>query len=202
MNSFQYPATTFLFCDVPLYCEFAKKGTVVVFDTETTGLRDEDEVVQLAVIVLKDGKEQFGRAVYLKNQVPIDGTEAQSVNGLTDELLQREGLDPKVVLEDFIALLCDAIAKEGRVLLVAHNLSFDWRMMANMLRKYGCPDIPTGVVPCCTKEFVKSLHLPKSVLSGNHLRNCIATFNLQAANSHDALDDARACMELFKFLTS
>ena len=202
MSNYCCPASTFLLSDIPLYCEFAKKGTVVVFDTETTGFKNEDDVVQLAVVVLKDGKESFGKAVYLKNRVPIDGTEAQSVNGLTDELLSREGLEPKEVLEDFLALLGEIIAKEGKVLLVAHNLAFDWRMMANMLDKHGCHDIPDGVVPCCTKEFVKSLQIPKTILPGNHLKDCIASFNLQATNSHDALNDARACAELFKFLTS
>ena len=195
------PATTFLLREVPRYCEFAKKGTVVVFDTETTGLTDADDVVQLAVVVLKDGKEHLSKAVLIKNKVPIDGTEAQAVNGLTDELLAKEGLDPKEVLDDFLALICSTIAAEGKVLLVAHNLSFDWRMIANMLKKHGCADLPDGVIPCCTKEFVKSLGLPKSVLPGNHLRNCIKAFNLPAQNSHDALDDAKACMELFRFLT-
>ena len=196
------PASFFRTADVPLYCEFASKGTVVVFDTETTGFRDEDDVVQLAVVVLKDGKEYFRKAVYLRNIVPIDGTEAQEVNGITDELLQKEGLDPKEVMEDFIALLGNTVSEEGKVLLVAHNLSFDWRMVANMLRKYGCRDFPNGVIPCCTKEFVKSLCLPKSILPGNHLRHCMSVFNLKGSNSHDALDDAGACAELFKFLTS
>lgn len=202
MSEYRRPASTFLFGDVPTYCELSRKGTVVVFDTETTGFRDEDEVVQLAVVVLKDGKEHFSKAVYLRNTVSIDGTEAQTINGITDEVLRREGLDPKEVMDDFVALLGNTVHEEGRVLLVAHNLSFDWRMVSNMLKKYGCRDFPDGVIPCCTKEFVKSLCLPKSVLPGNHLRNCIATFNLQAKNSHDALDDARACAELFKFLTS
>ena len=202
MSNYRCPSSTFLLKDVPLYHEFARKGTVVVFDTETTGLSNEDEVVQLAVVVLKDGNESFGKAVYLKNQVPINGTEAQSVNGITDEMLAKEGLEPTDVLEDFLALLEETIEEEGKVLLVSHNLSFDWRMLANMLWKYGCRDIPDGVVPCCTKEFVKLLQIPKAILSSNHLSNCIATFNLTSQNSHDALDDARACMELFKFLTS
>ncbi len=202
MYNYHCPATTFLLQDVPLYCEFARKGTVVVIDTETTGLSNNDDVVQLALVVLKGGKEYFGKAVYIKNQVPIDGTEAQTVNHITDELLAREGLEPKEVMEDFLALLGETISKEGKVLLVAHNLSFDWRMIANMLRRYGCHDIPDGVIPCCTKEFVKSLQLPKTILPGNHLRNCITAFNLPAQNSHDALDDARACMELFRFLTT
>ena len=138
---------------------------------------------------------------YLKNKVPIDGTEDQTVNGLTDEFLKKEGLEPKGVLLNFLELLNKAILEEGNVLLVAHNLSFDLRMIENMLKRYNLPPIPKGTVFCCTKEFVKSLKLPKTILPGNHLRNCIKSFNLNAQNAHDALDDTRACLELFKFLT-
>lgn len=186
---------------IPTYCEFAKHGTVVVFDTETTGLEDTDDVVQIAAIVMKDGVESVSQAVYLKNQVPIDGTGAQAVNGLTDEFLRKEGLEPEGVLLNFLELLNKPIEEEGKVLLVAHNLSFDARMIENMLDRYGLPSIPAGTIGCCTKEFVKSLKLPKTILPGNHLRNCIKAFDLNAQNTHDAMDDTRACLELFKFLT-
>ena len=185
---------------VPTYCEFEKHGTVVVFDTETTGLEDSDDVVQIACVVMKDGKETIAQTVYLKNQVPIDGTEAQKVNGITDEFLRKEGLEPEGVLLNFLELLNNSIREEGKVLLVAHNLSFDLRMIENMLKRYNLPPIPKGTVYCCTKEFVKSLKLPKEILPGNHLQNCIKAFDLNAQNTHDALDDTRACFELFKFL--
>lgn len=180
----------------------ADNGTVIVFDTETTGLTDNDDVVQLAVVAMRKREELFSKAVYLKNQVPIDGTEAQKVNGITDELLRKSGLDPVDVLSDFLALIEKTISEEGMALLVAHNLSFDYRMIVNMMRKYGiADDLPERAMGCCTKEFVKSLQLPKSILPGNHLRNCIRVFQLDAKNSHDALDDAKACWELFNFLT-
>ena len=187
---------------VPLYSVMADNGTVIVFDTETTGLTDNDDVVQLAVVAMRKRKELFSKAVYLKNQVPIDGTEAQKINGITDELLRKSGLDPVDVLSDFLTLIEKTISEEGMALLVAHNLSFDYRMIVNMMRKYGiADDLPERAMGCCTKEFVKSLQLPKSILPGNHLRNCIRVFQLDAKNSHDALDDAKACWELFNFLT-
>lgn len=187
---------------VPLYSDLADKGTVIVFDTETTGFSDNDDVVQLAVVAMRKRKELFSKAVYIKNQIPIDGTEAQKVNGITDELLRTSGLDPVDVLTDFIVLLEKTISEEGMVLLVAHNLSFDYRMIVNMMRKYGiAADLPERAIGCCTKEFVKSLSLPKSILPGNKLRNCIRAFQLDGENSHDALDDAKACWELFNFLS-
>ena len=187
---------------VPLYSGMADNGTVIVIDTETTGLTDNDDVVQLAVMAMRKRKELFSKAVYLKNQVPIDGTGAQKVNGITDELLRKSGLEPVDVLTDFLALIEKTISEEGMALLVAHNLSFDYRMIVNMMKKYGvADDFPERTIGCCTKEFVKSLQLPKSILPGNHLRNCIKSFKLEAQNTHDALDDAKACWELFNFLT-
>lgn len=187
---------------VPLYSVLADKGTVIVFDTETTGFSDNDEVVQLAVVAMRERKELFSKAVYIKNQVPIDGTDAQKVNGITDELLRTSGIAPVDVLTDFLALIEQTISEEGMALLVAHNLSFDYRMIVNMMRKYGiADDLPERAMGCCTKEFVKSLSLPKSILPGNNLRNCITAFKLNAKNSHDALDDAKACWGLFNFLS-
>ena len=49
------PQSFFQVEGIPIYCDVAKQGTVVVVDTETTGLTDADDVVQLAVEVLKNG---------------------------------------------------------------------------------------------------------------------------------------------------
>lgn len=193
----------FSIANVPLYCDFAQRGTVIVFDTETTGLHNHDDIVQLAVAVMHDGKDQFAKAFYLKNQVPLDGTEAQKVNGLTDEFLAKNGLEPKRVLADFLTLIGTTILHEGRVLLVAHNLAFDARMMSTMFSRYGFGGFPTrNCFGCCTKEFVKALNLPPHVLENNKLKTCIERLNIKGINSHDALDDAKACLELFKMLTS
>lgn len=188
--------------DVPTYCDISKNGVVVVFDTETTGFHNHDDVVQLAVVVSKEGKERIAKAVYLKNQIPIDGTPASEVNGITDALLAEQGLDPKEVLQDFLVLLGEAIAEYGKVLVVGHNLAFDYRMMSNMFSRYGLSGFPKGTIWCCTKEFVKALSLPPDFLSNNKLATCISTMSIKGENSHDALDDAKATMELFRFLTN
>lgn len=187
---------------VPTYCDIAKNGTVIVFDTETTGLTPDDDVVEIAVVVMHHGNVVYSESVYLKNKVPIDGTEAQQVNHITDAMLAEKGKDQEDVLTCFLDRLNYWLKEDnGKVLLVAHNLSFDWVMISAMLEKNGLPKIPNGVIPCCTKEFVKALKLPKSILPGNHLRNCIKAFNLQGVNSHEAYADTMACLELFKYLT-
>lgn len=194
---------TFSLGKIPQYEQIAKQGTVIAFDTETTGLDSTDEVVQLAVIVMRQGKVGIEKAVYLQNQKPIDGTEAQAVNKLTDAFLKENGLPPRSVLFDFLCLLRkEYVASNGNMVLIAHNLPFDLRMVNAMCKRYGLPNIPDEIIGCDTRMFVKSLNLPKHILPGNHLRNCITAFGLNAQNSHDALDDTRACLELFKYLVA
>lgn len=186
---------------VPRYFDFAKKGDVIVFDTETTGFKDSDEIVELAVVLMRDGEVVLKNVAYLQNQVKIDGTEAQTVNGLTDEFLSLNGRPPAQVLTSLLMLIGESIERKGECLLVAHNLPFDLRMLENALAKHKLAGLPKGIIGCDTKEFVKSLNLPKEMLPNNKLASCVDSFALDGENSHDALDDAMACLELFKFLT-
>jgi DNA polymerase III epsilon subunit-like protein len=186
---------------VPTYCDIAKNGIVVVVDTETTGLSNHDDVVQLAVVVMVKGEEKLLKEFYIRNQVPLNGTEAQTINGLTDEYLAEYGMDPKEVFQDFITMLKWYMSKGIPVMLVGHNLSFDYRMISNMLQRHGIEPIPHEIVMCCTKSFVKALNMPKTFMPNSRLCSCVEAFNLKGENSHDAMDDAKACMELLKLLT-
>lgn len=196
--------------NLPLYMDVAKNGCVVAFDTETTGLHNHDDIVQLAWVVMEKGVVTRRDFTYIQNlSVPLNGTEAQQVNGLTDEMLARSGRHPKEVYGKFRFMLEELAGKyDGRnIVLVAHNLPFDLRMLYNnAIRYYPAAELMFSnmrkyAVGCDTKEFVKSLNLPTSILPSNHLRNCISAFALDAKNSHDALDDTDACLQVFNYLT-
>ena len=200
---------TFSINNIPLYMEAAKNGCVVAFDTETTGLHNHDDIVQLAWVVMEKGELTRADFTYVQNRsVSIDGTEAQGVNGLTDAFLAVQGREPKEAYRKFRGLLDGLINRHGYIVLIAHNLPFDLRMLYNNIMRYDpafaeplFADLRSKAIGCDTKEFVKTLNLPQTILPGNHLRNCIEAFALDAKNSHDAMDDTKACMELFKFLT-
>ena len=193
---------TFSINNIPLYMEAAKNGCVVAFDTETTGLHNHDDIVEFGYVSMEKGIMTFEYSVYVKNTIPLDGTEAAQVNGLTDAFLAEHGEDPVQAFGDLRKIIGNKIEMYGQIVLVAHNLPFDLRMLSNGFARHGVEPLPADrIIGCDTKEFVKTLNLPKEILPGNHLRNCIDSFALDAKNSHDALDDTRACMELFKFLT-
>lgn len=173
---------------IPVYRNFASNGRVIAFDTETTGLTSNDEVVQIAAIEYVNGKRSRTFSKYIRPSVPLN-PEAASVNGLTDEFLCENGQDPKETLEGFV----DFVGAD--CLLVAHNLPFDLRMIQQGFRKYGVRGPCNKVLGCDTRDFVKEMNYPG--IPSHHLRVCIEYFALDARNSHEALDDADACGKLF-----
>lgn len=173
---------------IPTYREIAKTGRVIVFDTETTGLTSNDEVVQIAAIEYVKGVKTRTFSVYLRPSVPLN-PEAAAVNGLTDEFLREHGHEPKEVLEHFVDFVGE------NCLLVAHNLPFDLRMIEQGFKKYGVRGNGKKVLGCDTRNFVKEMNYPG--IPSHHLRVCVDYFALDAKNSHEALDDADACGKLF-----
>ena len=193
---------TFSIENIPTYAWAARNGCVIAFDTETTGLHNHDDIVELGYVSMEQGVKTSEYSVYVKNTVPLDGSEAAQVNGLTDDFIAEHGEDPIKAFGDLRSFIGNKIEMYGWITLVAHNLPFDLRMLANGFARHGIEPLPAmNIIGCDTKEFINALNLPKEVLPGNHLRQCIEVFALDAKNSHDALDDTRACMELFRFLT-
>ena len=195
---------------IPFYMEAAKNGCVIAIDTETTGLHNHDDIVQLAWVVMEKGEITRRDYTNIQNlSVSIEGTEAQKINHLTDAYLMMDGRDPKEVFgTKFWGMLDSYIGQYGQIVVAGHNLQFDLRMLYHNITRY-CGTyaeniialMQKGCVGCDTRDFVKVLNLPKAVLPDNTLENCTSVFALDAANTHRALDDTIACMELFRFLT-
>ena len=120
---------------------------VLVFDTETTGLPSErnasymevhkwPHIVQLS-FALYDLEERKLKGTYdyiirLPDDIPIS-TESQNVHGITHSLCRRKGVPIQLALEEFGKCLVTADV------IVAHNLSFDKRVILAACRREGVP---------------------------------------------------------------
>ena len=94
---------------------------LVVFDTETTGIEfGRDRIIEIGAVALENGAERgdFNALVRLPagQTLPTFITE---LTGITDEQLDREGVDDRAAAEGFCRLLEGA----ERPLLVAITLS-------------------------------------------------------------------------------
>ena len=169
------------------YCEYAKRGKVVVFDTETTGVGASDEVCQIAAVEYERGVRARSLNEYLRISFPMPYY-AESIHGISDEFLAEHGIEPMEGLSRFFELV------KGDALLVAHNAKFDIRMIAGTCAKNGMEGLPEDVFVCDT------WHLAKKVVPGlenYQLATLIDEFHVDAVNSHDAMDDVLGCAGVF-----
>lgn len=172
----------------------SEERTVVVFDTETTGLDVfRDDVIQIAAIKLHGGKEVAdGRfCVFIRTERPIprvlaDGTE----NPMRQAYAEAEPIDANEALAAFAAFVGDSV-------LAGHNLRFDTAIIRhNFVRR-----TEMAVPPQFGAETsgIDSLHLSRLLLPSlrsHRLGDLLDVLGVSGVNSHNALDDVAATVSL------
>ncbi len=158
-----------------------------VLDTETTGLGNEDEIVQIG-IVDRDGVALMNQVI--KPTIPI-GTGATAVHGLSDLDVADAPSFTRIYIQ-LSALLA------GQV-VVAYNMDFDWRMLQQTAARYRLPDVRIGKRDCAMKQYARFKGARES--SGrkyiwHKLVNAARQEGLEISRAHDALDDARMTLAL------
>jgi DNA polymerase-3 subunit epsilon len=115
------------------------------WDTETTGPNPlEDRIVTAAFIVRGGGQEERDLSWVINPGIPIPA-EATAVHGITDAMVQANGLDPKVALDEVAN--CLAYAIEQGMPVIAFNQSFDWSILHYDLIRNGLPTVADRVGP-------------------------------------------------------
>ncbi|MFJ3021435.1 exonuclease domain-containing protein [Streptomyces tendae] len=113
------------------------------WDTETTGPNPlEDRIVTAAFIVRGGGRDERVFSWLINPGVPIPA-EASEVHGITDEMVQADGQDPKTALDEIATNLVRAI--EWGMPIVAFNQSFDWSILHHDLIRNGLPTVEERV---------------------------------------------------------
>lgn len=169
------------------YGERARNGRVVVFDTETTGLKPQtDHIVQLTGVEYVKGVPGRRLNLFLKSPIPMP-PEVEAIHHISDAKLAAEGMEPAEGIRLFLEFL-------GQDLLIAHNLRFDKRMLVNACRRYDIPFNPDAIPMCDTLTLCRQLHPELTVYK---LGVLLEEFGLEGNNSHDALDDVLAAGNLF-----
>ncbi len=174
---------------------FAKYDRLMLFDTETTGLAfSRDEIIEFAAVVVQrqNGEvvvtEEYDELIALTpgNSVP---PEIERLTGISNEDIRSRGIPKRQ--------LCDDIARmiAGNTLLLAYNAHFDLSFLFYLLLREGDPAILKG------KDKLDLLTVYKDRHSYPHkLCNAIEVYNLgdQVVNSHRAVDDVLATVEVMK----
>lgn len=159
---------------------FQKYAAVVFFDTETSGLdADTCQIIELAAIRIEQTDRGTLRVVktfddFIRlpegEKLPEKITE---LTGITDEMLEKEGLDENDAVYDFEELLDDTA---GPVLLAAHNAQFDLQFAGTMAERYAQPCAEL----LASADYLDTLTVYKDRRPYPHkLANAIAAYKLE-----------------------
>lgn len=160
-----------------------------VLDTETTGLDKRDEIVQIGII------DKHGSTILNTLVKPTRPVTAQviAVHGITNDMLR----DAPPFSELYVKL---SALLAGQT-LVAYNMDFDWRMLAQTAALYGLPNVFTGPRHCAMKEYAKyrgQFDLKKRGYRWYSLSEACKQQRIKVENAHDALGDVLMTLALIK----
>lgn len=160
-----------------------------VLDTETTGLGDRDEIIQIGIV---DAGGNVVLDQLIKPSIPIPPGAAR-VHGITDDDVINSPTFSRLYIK-----LSSLLAGET---VIAYNMDFDWRMLQQTVARYRLPAIRIGKRDCAMKQYAKF----KGKRSGHgrgyvwhKLTNALAQENIATGKSHNALADALMTLELVR----
>jgi len=175
-------------------------ANALILDTETTGLGDDAEVVELAVI-------DCAGAVLLDTLVRPSGpvpAEAAAIHGITDAMLAGAP-----TWSEIHARFCDLV--EGRQVVI-YNHEFDVRVINQTARRYGlqAPQgfdqvLDRGPIHCAMQayaEFHGAWNEEKKSYRWHKLSAAAAQQGVTVTNAHRALGDCLMTLGVVRAMAS
>lgn len=168
---------------------------IVVLDTETSGLSFEhDEIIEFSAVRLEwlDGRwqtvaevDEFVRRTDDRKLSP----KIVELTGITDEMLLEDGISKQAICELLAQLL------KPNTLITAYNAQFDLLFLFHLLHKHG----DAAILKNQPKLDLLTVYKDRRPFP-HKLCNAIEQYDLQdkVCNSHRAIDDVRATVEVMK----
>ncbi len=170
---------------------FEQFDAVLVLDTETTGFYfKSDEIIELAALKagVRDGEicelETMDDFILLSEGRHLP-PKIVELTGITEQMLLDGGIEKREAAERFAAMFGE------RTLIVAYNAQFDLCFLYYFLARFGMADVLKGA------QMLDALTVYKDRRPFPHkLCNAVEAYQLKTQNTHRAIDDARATLEL------
>ena len=168
------------------------EGPLLAFDTETTGPEPtEARLVSAAVDLfgLGDTEPTESLRLIVNPGVPIPEG-ASAVHGITDDIAQRDGIDPKVAVSKVMHALYDAFSR--RIPVVAYNAAYDFTVIAREAQRHlGATFKISGPV---IDPFVLDKAVDRYRRGQRTLTVTAEHYGIDLTNAHDATADAYAAV--------
>ncbi|MDH4943516.1 3'-5' exonuclease [Sulfurimonas sp. C5] len=171
-------------------------GTVVVFDTETTGLNPkEDEVLSIGAVKIKENKIITSQTfeVYLKNTKEIDPKSIEIHKIRPCDL--KDAKESQEAIKEFLYFI-------GSSKLVGYYLEFDVEMINKYIRPLLGIELPNEMVEVSELYFDKTITL---IPQGNidlRFDTIMQSLDLPRMGAHNAVNDAIMTAMIYLKLTN
>ena len=168
------------------YEDICKK--YIAFDTETTGLSPElDVIIEIGAVsfIEKKAIESYGSLVNEGHPVP---DAAFRVNHISTEMLKSQGKAPEIAYRELIEFWGEVL--DGRIYICAHNATFDIAFLRNTLERLGYSG---------SLLYIDTLTLSRKLIKGlpNYKQETVAEyFGIKNTRMHRATTDAVTCGEI------
>ena len=174
-----------------LYLIPPKKGRYIVLDTETTGLKKNDHVVELGAHEILDGKLTGGQFhIYIRPRLQMEEIVIrihQITNNYYNDFYQDIYQDDKQNLVNFINWVGDS-------LIFAHNATFDLNALNLELKYWGLNEFPLDKFRCSMRIFKEIIGRIEPYFDDKFicLEKCCRFFELNSNEKcfHNALFDS------------
>lgn len=191
---------------------------IVFFDTETTGFNAQShKIIELAAIGVRrgaKGEPEIWREMDVYCRLP-DGQKIPEkiveLTGITDQMLAEQGITEDEMAEQFAEIITGEYGKDlfenlKDTLLVAHNAQFDlnftgYLYILQMAHDKEGPQFRRWLHEFNDADYLDTLTIYKDRAAYPHKpANAIEHYGLQdsVVNSHRAVDDVKALMEVAK----
>jgi DNA polymerase-3 subunit epsilon len=182
----------------PLHSLLSRYSAVMVLDTETSGLNfRRDEIIEFSAVLLQEVGGQctitreYDQLIRLSEGTRLD-PKITDLTGICEHDLLTRGIDKQTLCADLAQML------SGNTLIVAYNAHFDLSFMYYLLQREQQAECLRG------KDKLDLLTVYKDRRDYPHkLKDAIAAYGLQdrVVNSHRAIDDVKATVEVMKEMT-
>jgi len=174
--------------------EFANASdnkTLVVFDTETTGLDVyNDDIIQIAAQKIHQGKvvEDSQFSIFIKTEKEVPEMLGSIENPIVKALKENKLLAPDEALSTFIDYAKDCV-------LIGHNSNYDYQILKHNLIRY----LPSATIEDIFPTYFDTLKLARLLFPKQkeyRLEHLIEALHLEGTNSHLADEDVGATVSL------
>lgn len=173
---------------------FFEDCKTVFLDVETTGLTNEDEIIQFSAIQIKISTWEILNecSFYINIGRPLPDI-IVNLTGITDSILDTEGITKEEAAQRIKEFIKDST-------IGGHNVNFDIKKIQHLFDDVG-ENYDMSVHKIVDTMSLARAFYPKSEVGNHKLGNLVETFELDEGLSfHNAIDDVIATMRLCKHI--